>query len=67
MIRDVESGRIKSVIIEDIDRLDREEEHLQYLKKLFSRNDVALHTQSGGGPIDDLAFSFRGIMSDVLP
>ncbi len=64
MIRDVEDGRAKIVIIEDIDRLGRDEEHLQYLKKLFSRNDVALHTLSGGGPIDDLVFSFKGIMSE---
>ena len=64
MIAAVEAGDVDVVIIEDVDRLGRDEEYLQYLKKLFARRDVVLHTVVGGGPIDDLLFSFKGIISE---
>ena len=37
MRREVDDGRVKVVILEDINRLGRDEEHRQYIKKVFSR------------------------------
>ncbi|WP_426266266.1 recombinase family protein [Sphingomonas sp. LHG3443-2] len=65
MIRAVDAGEVDVVIIEDVDRLGRDEEYLQFLKKLYARRDVVLHTLVGGGPIDDLLFSFKGIISEA--
>lgn len=61
MIRDIAQGRAKIVIVEDIDRLGRDQEHLHHLEKLFSCNDAVLHTLSCGGPVDDLGFGLKGI------
>lgn len=44
MLALVVSGRVSVLIIEDIDRLSRDAEHLRYMVKLFRLRRVAVHT-----------------------
>jgi hypothetical protein len=48
MLEDVESGRIDILIIEDIDRLSRDHEHLRYMAELFLTHGVTVHTVASG-------------------
>lgn len=57
------AGKAKILIIEDVDRLGRDQEHLSYMRKLFAAHDVVLHTVAAG-KIDDLTFAFKGIMGE---
>ena len=57
----LKAGQAKILIIEDVDRLGRDQEHLSYMRKLFTAHDVLLHTVAAGR-IDDLTFSFKGII-----
>ena len=56
-------GGIKILIIEDVDRLGRDQEHLQHMVKIFRVHGVVLHTVAAG-PIDELVFSFKGIIGE---
>ena len=60
VIRDVEEGGADVVIVETVDPLGRDEEHLRCLEKLFSRNNVPLHTLLGRGLIEGHLVSLRG-------
>ena len=40
----LKAGKAKVLIIEDVDRLGRDQEHLAYMRKLFVAYDVTLHT-----------------------
>jgi site-specific DNA recombinase len=42
MLALVRAGKVDIVIIEDVDRLGRDQEHLQYMAKLFRAHDVRL-------------------------
>lgn len=44
MLALVVSGRVGVLIIEDMDRLSRDAEHLRYMVKLFRLCRVAVHT-----------------------
>lgn len=57
------AGEARVLIIEDVDRLGRDQEHLSYMRKLFTAYDVALHTVAAG-QIDDLTFAFKGIIGE---
>ena len=59
----LKSGPAKVLIIEDVDRLGRDQEHLSYMRKLFTAHDVILHTVAAG-KIDDLTFAFKGIIGE---
>ena len=59
----LKAGKAKVLIIEDVDRLGRDQEHLAYMRKLFVAYDVTLHTVVAG-KIDDLTFAFKGIMGE---
>ena len=52
------------LVIEDIDRMGRDEEYLQHLKKLLRAHRVVLHTLVGNGPIDDMLFSLKAMFSE---
>ena len=59
----LKAGKAKILIIEDVDRLGRDQEHLSYMRKLFAVHDVVLHTVAAGR-IDDLTFAFKGIIGE---
>ena len=59
----LKAGKAKVLIIEDVDRLGRDQEHLAYMRKLFVAYDVTLHTVVAG-KIDDLTFAFKGIVGE---
>ena len=59
----LKAGKAQVLIIEDVDRLGRDQEHLSYMRKLFAAYEVAVHTVAAG-PIDDLSFSFKGIIGE---
>lgn len=59
----LKSGPAKVLIIEDVDRLGRDQEHLSYMRKLFTAHDVILHNVAAG-KIDDLTFAFKGIIGE---
>ncbi|THG36911.1 recombinase family protein [Sphingomonas olei] len=63
MLQAVSRGEAKIVIIEDVDRLGRDQEHLQHMIKLFRVYDVVIHTVAAGR-IDDLVFAFKGIIGE---
>jgi DNA invertase Pin-like site-specific DNA recombinase len=63
MLRAVACGEAKVVIIEDVDRLGRDQDHLQHMIKLFRVHDVVIHTVAAGR-IDDLVFAFKGIIGE---
>ena len=43
--------------------LSIDQEHLSYMRKLFTAHDVILHTVAAGR-IDDLTFAFKGIIGE---
>ena len=51
------------LIIQDVDRLCRDQEHLSYMCKLFTTHDIILHTVAAGR-IDDLTFAFKGVIGE---
>ena len=57
------AGKASILIIEDVDRLGRDQEHLSYMRKMFTAHDVVLHTVAAGR-IDDLTFAFKGIIGE---
>ena len=59
----IQDGTCKIIIIEDVDRLSRDQEHLSYMIKLFRLNDVTVHTVAAG-KIDDLTLAFKGIIGE---
>ncbi len=63
MLAEVASGRVGVLIIEDVDRLSRDAEHLMYMVKLFRLHRVAVHTVVAGR-IDDLVMAFKGIIGE---
>ena len=63
MLAEVASGRVGVLIIEDVDRLSRDTEHLMYMVKLFRLYRVAVHTVVAGR-IDDLVMAFKGIIGE---
>ena len=58
----LKAGKAHILIIEDVDRLGRDQEHLSFMRKLFAAYDVVVHTVAAG-KLDELTFSFKGIMS----
>jgi len=63
MLAEVASGRVGVLVIEDVDRLSRDTEHLMYMVKLFRLHRVAVHTVVAGR-IDDLVMAFKGIIGE---
>jgi DNA invertase Pin-like site-specific DNA recombinase len=63
MLRHVRERRVDFVIIEDVDRLGRDQEHLQYMAKLFRANDVRLHAVAIG-PVEDLVLAVKAIIAE---
>ncbi len=63
MLALVASGGVDVLIIEDVDRLSRDAEHLMYMVKLFRLHRVAVHTVVAGR-IDDLVMAFKGIIGE---
>ena len=59
----LKAGEAEILIIEDVDRLGRDQEHLSFMRKLFTAYDVTVHTVAAGR-IDDLTFSFKGIIGE---
>lgn len=59
----VASGGVSVLIIEDVDRLSRDAEHLLYMVKLFRLHRVMVHTVVAGR-IDGLVLAFKGIMGE---
>jgi len=59
----LKAGKASVLIIEDVDRLGRDQEHLSFMRKLFAAYDVTVHTVAAGR-IDDLTFSFKGIIGE---
>jgi site-specific DNA recombinase len=57
------SGKIRILIIEDVDRLGRDAEHIHHMVKLFRLYQVTVHTVSTGR-IDDLVFAFKAIIGE---
>ena len=53
--------KARVLIIEDVDRLGRDQEHLSYMRKFFTAYDVVVHTVAAGR-LDDLTFSFKAII-----
>ncbi len=51
------------VIIEDVDRLGRDQEHLQHMSKIFRVHGVVLHTVAAG-VIDHLVLSVKGMIGE---
>ena len=51
------------LIIEDVDRLSRDAEHLHYMVKLLRLHRVAVHTVAAG-QIDDLVLGFKAIIGE---
>ena len=51
------------VIIEDVDRLSRDQEHLQHMSKVFRVHGVVLHTVAAG-IIDHLVLSVKGMIGE---
>lgn len=64
IMRAITDGSIDVLVIEDIDRMGRDEEYLQHLKKLLRAHQVVLHTLVGNGPIDDMLFSLKAMFSE---
>ena len=63
MLRALAEGAARIVIIEDVDRLSRDQEHLQHMAKRFRALGVALHTVAIG-PVDNLVLSVKGIVAE---
>ena len=63
MLDDIRSGKVDILIIEDIDRLSRDQEHLQYMAKLFRAHGVTLHTVAIG-VVDSLVLSIKGLIAE---
>jgi site-specific DNA recombinase len=59
----ITSGRVRNIIIEDVDRLSRDAEHLHYMVKLFRLHQIAVHTVVAG-KVDDLVLAFKGIIGE---
>jgi site-specific DNA recombinase len=59
----LEAGKASILMIEDVDRLGRDQEHLAFIRKRLTAFNVALHTVVAG-KIDDLTFSFKSIISE---
>lgn len=56
-------GGIKALIIEDVDRLSRDAEHLHYMVKIFRLHRIEVHTVAAG-KVDDLVLAFKGIIGE---
>ncbi|WP_294193431.1 recombinase family protein [uncultured Sphingomonas sp.] len=59
----ITGGKARNLIIEDVDRLSRDAEHLHYMFKLFRLHQVAVHTVVTG-KVDDLVLAFKGIIGE---
>ena len=59
----LKAGEAEILIIEDVDRLGRDQEHLSYMRKLFTAFNVTVHTVAAG-QLDDLTFSFKSIIGE---
>lgn len=63
VLKPITSGKVRNLIIEDVDRLSRDAEHLHYMVKLFRLHRVAVHTVVAG-KVDDLVLAFKGIIGE---
>ncbi|WP_425057366.1 recombinase family protein [Sphingomonas oligoaromativorans] len=63
MLDMIRRGDVDAVIIEDVDRLSRDQEHLQYMSKLLRLHRVTLHTVAAG-VIDHLVLSVKGMIGE---
>ena len=59
----ISTGRVKVLIIEDVDRLSRDAEHLMHMVKLFRLHQVTVHTVVAG-KVDDLVLGFKAIIGE---
>lgn len=59
----IRAGDINVLVIEDVDRLSRDAEHLHYMVKIFRLHRVAVHTVAAG-KVDDLVLAFKGIIGE---
>ena len=59
----VRANNVDVLIIEDVDRLSRDQEHLQYMAKLLRAHGVILHTVAVGA-INELVLSVKGIVAE---
>lgn len=63
MLQVLTTGGADALIIEDVDRLSRDPEHLHYMVKMFRVHRLAVHTVAAGR-IDDLVLAFKGIIGE---
>ncbi len=59
----ITTGKVKILIIEDVDRLSRDAEHLMHMVKLFRLYQVTVHTVVAG-KVDDLVLGFKAIIGE---
>ena len=59
----LKAGKAQVLVIEDVDRLGRDQEHLSDMRKLFVAYGVTIPTVAAG-QIDDLVFAFKGIVGE---
>ncbi len=62
-LADLQAGKASILIIEDVDRLSRDQEHLARMRKLFDAYEIALHTVASG-QIDELTYGFKGLIGE---
>ncbi len=63
MLALVAARQVDVVIIEDVDRLSRDQEHLQHMSKIFRVHCIVLHTVAAG-VIDHLVLSVKGMIGE---
>lgn len=63
LLATVASRHVDVVIIEDVDRLSRDQEHLQHISKIFRVHGVVLHTVAAG-VINHLVLSVKGMIGE---
>lgn len=62
MLKNVTSGRINGILIEQVDRLSRDQADLHLVAKVCRLNGVEIH-EALTGRLDDLNLTFKGYMS----
>lgn len=63
LLQAITRADIGVLIIEDVDRLSRDAEHLHYMVKLLRLNRVVVHTVAAG-QVDDLVLGFKAIIGE---
>lgn len=63
LLQAITRADVSALIIEDVDRLSRDAEHLHYMVKLLRLNRVVVHTVAAG-QVDDLVLAFKAIIGE---